>query len=162
MVTYRTGDLLQSDCNVICHQVNCQGVMGSGIAKSIREKYPTVYQRFLQRHKDVGSHLGDIDIIRVNGVNSDYTYIANLYSQNHYLPRIICHTDYDAFQKCLQKLKAELSGLGETCFPNIKFKIGFPDHIGCGLAGGNWNTVQKIIEEEFRDSQWEVEVWKLN
>ena len=29
------GNLLESDCDYICHQVNCQGKMNSGIAKSI-------------------------------------------------------------------------------------------------------------------------------
>lgn len=32
-MTYYKGDLLKSPCNMICHQVNCQGVMGDGIAK---------------------------------------------------------------------------------------------------------------------------------
>lgn len=36
-------DLLMLDCDIICHQVNCQSVMGSGIAKQIKTKYPNVY-----------------------------------------------------------------------------------------------------------------------
>lgn len=28
---------------VICHQVNCQGVMGAGLAKQIRIRWPEVY-----------------------------------------------------------------------------------------------------------------------
>lgn len=42
------------------------------------------------------------------------------------------------------------------------FTIGFPDHIGCGLGGGDWNIVKKIIEEEFAGNEWKVEIWKLN
>ena len=44
MITYKNGDLLESNCNFICHQVNCQGVMGSGIAKQIRNLFPFVYE----------------------------------------------------------------------------------------------------------------------
>lgn len=38
------GDLFSTKAKYICHQVNCQGKMGSGVARQIREKYPTVYQ----------------------------------------------------------------------------------------------------------------------
>lgn len=43
------GDLLTTNANYICHQVNCQGRMGSGVARQIREKYPTVYQWYKVR-----------------------------------------------------------------------------------------------------------------
>ena len=46
MITYVKGNLLESDCNYICHQVNCQGRMGSGIAGQIREKWPIVYEMY--------------------------------------------------------------------------------------------------------------------
>lgn len=46
MITYRNGDLLKSNCNIICHQVNCQGVMGAGIAKQIRLTYPSVFKAY--------------------------------------------------------------------------------------------------------------------
>lgn len=36
-------DLLEFKCDIFCHQVNCQGRMGSGIAKQIRNKYPIVF-----------------------------------------------------------------------------------------------------------------------
>ena len=32
--------------NVIARQVNCQGVMGSRVAKQIRDKYPEVYTQY--------------------------------------------------------------------------------------------------------------------
>lgn len=31
---------------IICHQVNCKGVMGAGLAKQIRDKWPDVYDRY--------------------------------------------------------------------------------------------------------------------
>lgn len=34
MVHFVKGDLLKSDCQYICHQVNCQKRMGSGKANS--------------------------------------------------------------------------------------------------------------------------------
>lgn len=42
MIKHIKGDIFQSSADVILHQVNCQGVMGSGVAKQVREKYPDV------------------------------------------------------------------------------------------------------------------------
>ncbi|MET3289633.1 UNVERIFIED_CONTAM: O-acetyl-ADP-ribose deacetylase (regulator of RNase III) [Brevibacillus sp. OAP136] len=38
-VIIKKGDLLQASEPIIGHQVNCQGVMGSGIAKAIWVRY---------------------------------------------------------------------------------------------------------------------------
>ncbi len=40
MISYHEGDLLKSNCDVICHQVNLQGVMGGGLALQIARKFP--------------------------------------------------------------------------------------------------------------------------
>ena len=45
MVHYVKGDLLDSDCHFICHQVNCQGKMNSGIAKKAYEKNGQKYMK---------------------------------------------------------------------------------------------------------------------
>ena len=48
MVRIIKGDLTQSSAKYICHQVNCQGVMGSGVAKQIRGKWPEVFDKYKQ------------------------------------------------------------------------------------------------------------------
>ena len=40
------GDLFETTAKYICHQVNCKGKMGSGVAKQIRERYPEVYSAY--------------------------------------------------------------------------------------------------------------------
>lgn len=40
------GDILDITEGIICQQVNCMGVMGSGLAKQIKYKYPRVYYEY--------------------------------------------------------------------------------------------------------------------
>lgn len=45
------GDILTpvenpDDLVVVCHQVNCMGVMGAGLAKQVRNRYPGVYRAY--------------------------------------------------------------------------------------------------------------------
>ena len=40
------GDIFDSNADAIVHQVNCQGVMGAGVARQVRDKYPNVYVEY--------------------------------------------------------------------------------------------------------------------
>ncbi len=48
--------------------------------------------------------------------------------------------DYDAVKNCMKWVKANCSGQ----------RIGLPK-IGAGLAGGDWDTIAQIIDEELAD-----------
>lgn len=150
MITVKVGDLCDSSCDVICHQVNCQGVMGSGIAKEIRERFPTVYEKFRKSFLEGKNKLGNIDVVHVLG---GHMTVVNMYSQNDYLPRGIRHTDYTAFKECINKIKQHFAD------SRTKISVGFPYKIGCGLGGGDWNMILYIIENELKD--WNIEIWKL-
>ena len=39
--------------------------------------------------------------------------------------------------------------------------IAIPYGIGCGLAGGNWLTVKRILSEVFADSNVDVTIYAL-
>lgn len=142
MVKYVKGDLLKSDCDYICHQVNCQGVMGSGIARQIREKWPWVfhsYHRCCDRHAGKTSELlGNIWGVAIDHDNLNPQWVINMFSQDNYGYDGTRFTSYDAFAECLKAMRDRL--------PKDK-TIGFPKNIGCGLGGGNWKVISTLIEE---------------
>ena len=39
MIIWKTGDIFTTECNTIVNTVNCEGVMGKGIAKQFKDKY---------------------------------------------------------------------------------------------------------------------------
>lgn len=153
MVTIHEGDLLTSNCEVICHQTNCTGVMGAGIAKAIRAAYPEAYHALIERFEQGAAELGEVDFVPTIR-NGFLRCVVNCYGEQNYRPRGVVHTNYEALQACFEKIKAEFVGK--------KYTIGFPYNIGCGLAGGDWNIVSKLIEEAFAGDEWRVELWRLN
>ena len=46
MIKIVDGDLLQANVPLIAHQTNCLGVMGAGIARSIKNKWTDVYTQY--------------------------------------------------------------------------------------------------------------------
>ena len=154
-IVYRMGDLLAEGNNIhyICHQVNCQGKMGSGIAKQIRAKYPIVYEKYKKEIEDNGAQAvyGTILPIDVDGC----TCIVNMFSQFNYGYDGKRYTSYDAFWNCLNELK-ELVDI--EAFPQVK-AIGFPKGIGCGLGGANWAVIHKMIETVFSNPKYCVYIY---
>ena len=53
-IEYRHGDVLSTDVTHIVHGCNSHGVMGSGVAKMVRAKYPVAYQRYVDEYNCVG------------------------------------------------------------------------------------------------------------
>lgn len=43
MIKYVSGDIFQSDTQVIVNPVNCVGAMGKGLALAFKEKYPKMF-----------------------------------------------------------------------------------------------------------------------
>lgn len=127
------GDLVKQahEFDVIAQGNNCFLTMGAGIAKAIKEKFPEAYERDLDTQFGNKAKLGTITYTR-----KTTPIIINCYSQYKY-GREKRHADYDAIRSCMKEIKQLFSGK----------KIGMP-RIGCGLAGGDWNVVKLIIEEE--------------
>lgn len=142
------GDITKSDANYICHQVNCQGAMGSGVAKAIKDKWPVVYtdyRRFYESNKPL---LNEIQIVAVSTEQS----VINMFAQEYYGYDRNQYTSYDAFWKCLNKIK--------NTVPKGS-KIAFPSKIGCCRGGANWKVILTMISEVL-ESEYNVEIWEYD
>jgi O-acetyl-ADP-ribose deacetylase (regulator of RNase III) len=46
MIVYKTGDIFTSNAEILVNPVNCKGVMGAGLAKQFRERFPENYLEY--------------------------------------------------------------------------------------------------------------------
>ena len=46
MVKYVDCDIFDMNVDIIGHQVNLHGIMGGGIAREIKERFPDVYEEY--------------------------------------------------------------------------------------------------------------------
>lgn len=149
------GDLMESDCNVVIHQANCQGRMASGIAKQITHLYPIVADTDRQYYIPVGDRkrMGHTSHVWVDGPHGRLLVI-NLYGQFYYGKGL--QTEYDAFKRGLHSILKRMEKLGRG------YKIGMPFNIGCGLAGGDWSIIFEIIKEAAALYERDLYLYKLN
>jgi len=156
-VCYQDGDIMRSGANIICHQVNCRGVMGSGLAKQVKLENPQVFCEYQAKCRTYGGQmLGTALILPVdsNMLTSAYgqQYIANCFGQLSYGKGKI-QTDYKALRSALEQVRTF------ACQHNM-CSIAIPYKLGCGLAGGSWSIVWGIINDVFCGSGLNVTIWR--
>lgn len=136
----KIGNLLDVTEGHIVHGCNAQGVMGSGVAKAIKEKYPLAFSTYKLAYQDNFLQLGWAQSIKV----SDSLIIWNAITQQFFgLPGRNC--SYDGIQNAFEYLNGRIEN-GHHGLDKIKKEIHIP-FIGSGLGGGNWNIIKTIIEE---------------
>jgi O-acetyl-ADP-ribose deacetylase (regulator of RNase III) len=132
------GDALSVKRGIIVHGCNCQGVMGSGIARGVRERFPAAYQEYKDQQARVGLILGEICFVKI----TDELWIVNAMTQDNF-GTDSRKVNYEAVAQCFEKVQQLADALRMTGYD---LPIIFPK-IGAGLGGGNWNIIQVIIDE---------------
>lgn len=127
------------DNKIIAHVCNNVGAWGAGfvMALSARWSAPEIsYHNWKRGVFEEPFELGHVQPVRVERD----IYVCNMIAQES------VHSKdgrppirYCALQRCLQRVAMIAQSLNAT--------IHMP-RIGCGLAGGEWETVEKIINQE--------------
>ena len=133
------GDLLKfaerGYFDAIIHGANCFCVMGAGIARQIRDRYPAAYRADCQTSKGDQLKLGTFSWAYIPNYNF---IVINAYTQYGTNNRTNFQDlfDYDAFEQVLSKITNEFKG----------YRFGLP-LIGAGLARGDSDRIISIIEQ---------------
>jgi O-acetyl-ADP-ribose deacetylase (regulator of RNase III) len=144
-------DLFESTAQVIAHQVNCQGVMGGGVALQIRERWPEAYNRYHYLCEKSGSELlGGIQFFDL-GIGRS---LVHLFGQDGLGKGR--QTNYEALYTALEYLRGwmEATWVGQKT-------VAFPYKLGCGLAGGSWEIVEAMVRTVFDGFEGVVEIYRL-
>lgn len=144
----RHGDVFTTEATYIGHGVNCKGVMGAGIAKTVREKFPKVYEEYRHVCGSGGMEPGAVFPYPENG-----KMIVNMATQYMPGPDATYQNVFNCFHNFSRgaSMPDRISRYGNV--------IAIPQ-IGAGIGGLDWNLIKKIIEvvEEVHPAI-EYEVW---
>ena len=149
-IIYKEGNLLDAQTDVIAHQVNCQGVMGSGVAKQIKEKWPDVFKQY-DYHVRMLDHnvLGDCQLVQIK----ENKFVANLFGQRYYGRENLRYTSYDGIYDALVKLQVYMNTRGCK-------SIAIPYKMSSDRGGADWNVILAMIKSVFKNTDIIIEIWK--
>lgn len=173
MIKNINGNLFDSDANFIVHQTNCLGVMGSGVAAQVADRYPHVEKAYVKYVKHCNKNkiemLGTVQYVpvdtwamvmvdtmkneNVEAYDSKYQYIVNLFGQKNF-GMDEQQTDLTAMKMAFLDIREKAEKIGAT--------VAMPYRIGSYRGGADWNDVYKIIQDVFDKSSVDVEIWRYD
>jgi O-acetyl-ADP-ribose deacetylase (regulator of RNase III) len=151
MITYHVGDATEPDIDgrlVIAHVLSDAGAFGAGFAKALGDRYPRAKLQYLAWHRGERDaylkpfRLGAIQWVGVGRETSRSAawydrWVVNMVAMSGLRsptnPRPL---NLQALHVCLSTLAKEIRD-DPVVMPRI----------GCGLAGGDWDEVESVIEE---------------
>jgi N-glycosidase YbiA len=139
-IHFISGDLFDNEhhAQVFAHGCNCQGSMGAGVARTIRARYPEMYEEYRHRCKAEPRrfNLGDCWLWKAD----DQPWVFNLGTQEGYWRS---RASYEAIETALKEMRrqADVEGITTVAMPRI----------GVGYGGLSWKKVRVIVEEVFAD-----------
>lgn len=155
MIKIVRGDLLKAPENFICHQVNCVGKMGSGVALQVKKKHELVYENYLNLVGDYNitedlrhTLLGQVQAVAIDRQK----WIVNMFGQNTYGYDGKQYTDTDALFSCFKLIRAQAE--------RMNLSVAMPYLVGCYRGGADWKIVEDHLLTAF--DGYEVTLYKLH
>lgn len=134
-----SGDLFQDPAEVWVNAVNCVGVMGAGIAKAFKAKFPLYYLDYYTKCQDGLLHVGTVDYyaLPLSNVAPPPLFIVSF-------PTML--NPGEATQE--SELIAGLKSLTKFCDHYSVNHVALPA-LGCGIGDFDFNRLHELVEEAF-------------
>lgn len=131
-----TDSIFESGAEALVCPVNCVGVMGAGLAKEFKKRFPQIMSIY--------KGAADACLLKIGQTSS---YPKHIYGAGIVLFPTKDHwrhpSEMEYIRQGLLELLSAVKALGFT-------SIAIPA-LGCGLGGLDWNVVRPLIEEAFKD-----------
>ncbi len=144
------GDALSfQNWNAVGHCANCQNVMGSGIAASIKKLFPQVWGADCFAKQCNKNVLGNISYAEI----PKGKFIFNLYGQEFFGTGR--QVNYESIYQALEKMRQTITQL------QIEGNVAFPYKMASDRAGGDWDIILAMIKSVFAKATYFVFIAKL-
>ncbi|MCD4818842.1 MAG: macro domain-containing protein [Candidatus Cloacimonetes bacterium] len=140
------GDLFESKKKVLVNTVNCVGIMGKGIAKIFKKKFPDMFYDYKNRCQEKKVKIGEPYFFSGKNLFSKIE-IINFPTKNHW--------------RSPSKLSDVILGLDNFISHYKEWKISsiaFPP-LGCGNGGLEWSVVGKIMYQKLSELDIDIEIY---
>lgn len=144
MITYTTGDIFTSHMQVLVNPVNTVGVMGKGLAKQFKIRFPLMFEAY-----KVACDSQDLAIGRLHLYQADDKWVLNFPTKAHWRA-----------QSRLEYIEAGLERFIKIYREEGIHSIAFP-MLGCGLGGLDWEIeVKPLMERYLKDLDIPIEIYE--
>lgn len=143
MIEFKKGDIFTSTCEALVNPVNCEGVMGKGLAKAFKDRFPLMFPVYQKLCAKGEMRIGDPRV----GIYDNVKIVLFPTKDSWRNPSKIEYIDQG-----LQTLKEKLK-------PWAVQSLALPA-LGCGLGGLEWTDVKSLIVKYLGTESIPIEVYE--
>jgi len=144
----RSGNIFTTKCEVVTITVNCEGVMGAGIALEGKLRWPKMYEQYADRCQK----------------NEIIPGILDWWESDLSKERVLCFPTKASWKQPskLDFIKKGLSTFANQYVEKKVSSIAMP-HLGCSLGGLTWDEVRPLIVKVLTPLEGlKVELWEFD
>ena len=145
MIITVTGNIFEVNTEAIVNPVNCVGVMGKGLAKEFKHRYPRNFELYKVRCAAGRMHPGQMLVYHTCKIENP-KLVINFPTKRHWREK-----------SRLEDIEAGLSDLLNVIQREHIHHIAIPA-LGCGLGGLRWDEVRRVISSHLEPLANDVEI----
>lgn len=147
MIRYVSGNLLHSDADILVNPVNCEGVMGAGLAKAFKERYPRLFHQYATDCMAGLYKPGSVFCYDTEDVEHGVRIIACFPTKTTWrAPSRIEHIA-DGMRDLFRMMLIHNEHMQRSV------SVALPK-LGCGLGGLPWPQVHDVIVAAYNEVDW--------
>jgi len=142
MIKFVTGSIFDSSAQALINTVNCEGVMGKGLALQFKKKFKNMYMDYVRV-----CSAGELRPGKLHTFVENRKFIINFPTKDTWRRKSKMQYIEDGLNALVQLLKEQ----------NIK-SVAIPP-LGAGNGGLDWAEVKKVILDKLTDISAEVDIY---
>ena len=149
MLSIRKGNLFASKCQTLVNTVNCDGVMGAGIALEFKLRYPAMFQEYQRHCREGRMAVGKLWLYKCSAPHEGGRWVLSFPTKNHWKnpsKEAYLHEGLQNFVKTYKK-----RGIESVAFPILGAKNGkLREDVAVGIMCSHLYACEDIDVEIYR------------
>jgi O-acetyl-ADP-ribose deacetylase (regulator of RNase III)/uncharacterized protein YwgA len=131
MITFRVGNILESQSEALVNTVNTVGIMGKGVALAFRKTFPDAMEEYLRAVRENKIRVGEVQVVKTRYITP--RYIINFPTKTHW-----------RYPSKIEYIETGLSDLVLKIKDYQIRSISLPP-LGCGNGKLDWKIVKPLM-----------------
>ncbi len=144
MISFTTGNILDSNTQALVNTVNTVGVMGKGIALSFKKSFPVVFDEYKKAIELGTFEIGKVQVVSTGRLGPEY--VINFATKKHW-----------RHPSKLEYIRTGLTDLKQKIHDYKIESISIPP-LGCGNGKLEWNDVKPLMVSILEDVSLGVDI----
>ena len=127
MIIRKTGNIFDSKCEILVNPVNCVGIMGAGLAKQFKTKYPEMFKQYEENC--------NLNLLKIGSYLYWNNKILNFVTKEHWRDNSNMSSISEGLKNFVESEYVKQGNIKSIAFPML----------GCGLGGLRKHMVYELM-----------------